>query len=46
MQKFDGLISKNEVTQSATNITDKSKWVINMSSRHNSYRQRCFRKGS
>ena len=27
------LISKNKVTQSATNITDKKKWVINVSSR-------------
>ena len=27
------MISKNKVTQSATNITDKKKWVINMSSR-------------
>ena len=31
--KFDELISKNKITQSATNITDKMKWVINMSSR-------------
>ena len=31
--KFDELISKNKVTQSVTNITDKKKWVINMSSR-------------
>ena len=30
--KFDELISKNKITQSATNITDKMKWVINMSS--------------
>ena len=27
------MISKNKVTQSATNITDKKKWVINISSR-------------
>ena len=27
------MISKNKVTQSATNIADKKKWVINMSSR-------------
>ena len=27
------MISKNKITQSATNITDKKKWVINMSSR-------------
>ena len=27
------MISKNKVTQSATNITDKKKWVINMPSR-------------
>ena len=33
IQKFDELISKNKITQSATNITDKKKWVINMSSR-------------
>ena len=33
IQKFDELISKNKVTQSATNITDKKKRVINMSSR-------------
>ena len=26
------MISKNKVTQSATNITGKKKWVINMSS--------------
>ena len=32
IQKFDELINKNKVTQSATNITDKKKWVINMSS--------------
>ena len=31
--KFDELISKNKITQSATNITDKKKWVSNMSSR-------------
>ena len=33
IQKFDELISKNEITQSATDITDKNKWVISMSSR-------------
>ena len=33
IRKFNKLISKNKVTQSATNITDKEKWVINMSSR-------------
>ena len=33
IRKFDELISKNKMTQSATNITDKKKWVINMSSR-------------
>ena len=33
IQKFNELINKNKVTQSATNITDKKKWVINMSSR-------------
>ena len=27
------MISKNKVTQSTTNITEKEKWVINMSSR-------------
>ena len=27
------MIRKNKITQSATNITDKKKWVINMSSR-------------
>ena len=27
------MINKNKVTQSATNITDKKKWVINMFSR-------------
>ena len=32
IQKFNELISKNKVTQSANNITDKNKWVINMSS--------------
>ena len=32
-RKFNELINKNKVTQSATNITDKKKWVINMSSR-------------
>ena len=33
IQKFNELISKNKATQSATNITDKKKWVINGSSR-------------
>ena len=33
IRKFDELISKNKVTQSATNIADKKQWVINMSSR-------------
>ena len=33
IRKFDELISKNKITQSATNITDKKKWVINMSSK-------------
>ena len=32
MRKFNELISKNKVTQSATNITNKKKWV-NMASR-------------
>ena len=30
---FDESISKNKVTQSATNTTDKKKWVVNMPSR-------------
>ena len=33
MQKIDELISKNKVTQRATNVTDKKKWVITMSFR-------------
>ena len=33
IQKFNELISKNKVTKSTTNIADKKKWVINMSSR-------------
>ena len=33
IRKLDELISKNKVTQSVTNITDKRKWVINMSSK-------------
>ena len=33
IRKFDELISKNKITQSATNITDKKEWVIDMSSR-------------
>ena len=32
-RKFNELINKNKVTQSATNIIDKKKWVINMFSR-------------
>ena len=32
IQKFDELISKNKVKQSPNYITDKKKWVINMSS--------------
>ena len=32
-RKFDELISRNKIRQSATNIADKKKWVINMSSR-------------
>ena len=31
-RKFNEMIDKNKVTQSTTNITDKKKWVINMSS--------------
>ena len=30
IKKFDELIGKKKVTQSATNITDKKKWVINI----------------
>ena len=37
IRKFDELIRKNKITQSATNITDKKKWVINMSSRQLTY---------
>ena len=33
MRKFNELISKNKVTQSDTNVTNKNKWVINMSSK-------------
>ena len=33
LRKSNELISKNKVTQSTTNITDKKKWVTNMSSR-------------
>ena len=33
IRNFNELISKNKITQSATNLTDKKKWVINMSSR-------------
>ena len=28
--KFDELMSKNKGNESATNVTDKKKWVINM----------------
>ena len=36
--KFDELIRKKKITESATNnITDKKKWVINMSSRQLSH---------
>ena len=31
IQRFEELISKKKVKQNATNITDKKKWVINMS---------------
>ena len=31
------MINENKVTQSATNITDKREWVINMSSRQLSH---------
>ena len=37
IRKFDELISKSKVTQSANNIIDKKKWVINMSSRQLSH---------
>ena len=33
IRKFEVPISKNKVIKSATNITDKNKWVINISSR-------------
>ena len=33
IRKFDEFIGKNKVTQNATNITDKKKWVINMPTR-------------
>ena len=33
IRKLDALISKNKISQSATNVTDKKKWAINMSSR-------------
>ena len=33
LSKFTELISSNKVTLSTTDITDKKKWVINMSSR-------------
>ena len=33
VRKFNELISKNKSAQSATNISDQKKWVINMSSR-------------
>ena len=32
IRKFNELISKDKVTQTTANITDKEKWVINMSS--------------
>ena len=41
-RKFNELISKNKVTQSAANITDKKKWVINMSSRQLTHIQTDF----
>ena len=38
LQKFNELTSKSKVTQSsATNITDQTKWVINISSRQLSH---------
>ena len=45
IQKFNELISKNKVTQSATNITDKKKWVINMSSRQLTHIENDLAKG-
>ena len=45
IRKFNELISKNKVTQSATNITDKKKWVINVFETINPYRNRSSRKG-
>ena len=33
IRKLNELVSKNEVTQSVTNIIYKKKWVINISSR-------------
>ena len=33
LRKLNTLIRKNKITQSATNITNKNKWIINMSSR-------------
>ena len=33
MPKFNELISKSKVTQTATKVTDKKKWVISLSSR-------------
>ena len=39
IQKNHELTSKNKVTESATNITDKKKWVITI----NSYRNRSSR---
>ena len=30
IRKFNELISKNKITQSATNIADKKNWVINI----------------
>ena len=33
LRKFDELINKNKITQNTANVTDKTKWIINMSSR-------------
>ena len=30
IRKFNELISKNKITQSATNIADKKNWVVNI----------------
>ena len=37
IRKFDELLRKNKITQSATNVTDKKKWFINMYSRQLTY---------